>query len=161
MKKHLTSLILSIFFILVFGSAITFLFVNSALLCQTWGLHPWHWILIACISLFGLILSNVHRFRKQEEITTSQEKEEEATSEDFTMLFRDELETFRQENKKAFKAFLKVSILFWIHYWRKEKMKSLEETKKDVLKDLRREFMDVEGMNDLLKEISVEIAKYK
>lgn len=161
MRKHVASLIFSIFFIFVFGSAVTFLFVNSALLCQTWDLHPWHWILIACISLLGLLLSNVHRFRKKEKIASPTEKEEVATEEDFTLLFRDELETFRQENNKAFKAFLKVSILFWIHYWRKEKMKSLEETKRGVLKDLRREFKEVEGMNDILKEISLELSKYK
>lgn len=72
-----------------------------------------------------------------------------------------ELNQFEHEFKLALRGHLKVSILFWSHYYKKEKIKTFEEAKKEVFQDLKREFPHVHWMDSLLEEIRQELAKYK
>ena len=72
-----------------------------------------------------------------------------------------ELEKFQKECKMAIRGHLKASILFWIHFYRKEKVKTLEEAKKEIFHDLKREFSDVRWMESILESIRQEIVRYK
>ena len=72
-----------------------------------------------------------------------------------------ELDQFQREFKQALRGHLKVSILFWSYYYKKEKVKTLEEAKKEVFQDLKKEFVHVRWMESLLEEIRQELIKYK
>lgn len=72
-----------------------------------------------------------------------------------------ELRRFQKEFKTALRGHLKVSILFWSHYYMKEKVKSYEEAKKEVFQDLKKEFSDLHWMETLLEDIRRELSKYK
>ena len=73
----------------------------------------------------------------------------------------EEFGRFEREFKQALRGHLKVSILFWSYYYKKEKIKTLEEAKKEVFQDLKKEFAQVEWMEPLLEGIRQELAKYK
>lgn len=64
---------------------------------------------------------------------------------------------FVEEMQKVMKGHLKVSILFWIHYYKKEKTRSLENAKEEIFKNLRKEFHSVSWMEEILKEIEKEL----
>ncbi len=74
---------------------------------------------------------------------------------------RRDLERMQTEFKQAIRGHLKVSILFWSHYYKKEKVKSFDEAKKEVFQDLKREFPHLRWMESLLEDIRQEIARYK
>lgn len=69
-------------------------------------------------------------------------------------------EQFKKEVQKVFKTHLKVSILFWMFYYRKEKMKPFQDAKKDIFKSLNREFSSVSWMHELLGNLNKELEKY-
>lgn len=74
--------------------------------------------------------------------------------------FKREAEQFEKECKMAIRGHLKASILFWIHFYRKEKVKSFDEAKKEIFHDLKREFTDVRWMESMLEEIRQEVGRY-
>ena len=74
---------------------------------------------------------------------------------------REELDRFQREFKQALRGHLKVSILFWAHYYKKEKVKSFEDAKREVFQDLKKEFLHLQWMESLLEEIRQELARYK
>lgn len=74
---------------------------------------------------------------------------------------RAEFNRFQNDFKLALRGHLKVSILFWSHYYKKEKIKTFEEAKKEVIQDLKKEFTHVRWMESLLEEIRQELLKYK
>lgn len=74
---------------------------------------------------------------------------------------RAEFTRFQNEFKLALRGHLKVSILFWIHFYKKEKVKTFEDAKKEVFQDLKKEFVHLRWMESLLEDIRQEISKYK
>lgn len=72
-----------------------------------------------------------------------------------------ELHQFQHEFKCALRGHLKISILFWSYYYKKEKVKTFEEAKKDVFQDLKREFQNLRWMESILEEIRQELVRYK
>lgn len=68
---------------------------------------------------------------------------------------------FEREFKGAIRGHLKISILFWSYYYKKEKVKTFEEAKKDVFQDLKREFQNMPWMESILEEIRQELTKYR
>jgi hypothetical protein len=72
-----------------------------------------------------------------------------------------DLHRFQNEFKQALRGHLKISILFWSYYYKKEKVKTLEEAKKEVFQDLKKEFTHLRWMESMLEEIRQELAKYK
>ncbi|MBX7067193.1 MAG: hypothetical protein K1X28_08180 [Parachlamydiales bacterium] len=66
-----------------------------------------------------------------------------------------------EEMKAAMKGHLKISILFWSYYYKKEKVKTLEEAKREVFQDLRKEFSQLPWMESMIEEIRQELSKYK
>jgi len=72
-----------------------------------------------------------------------------------------DINQFQREFKQALRGHLKVSILFWSHYYKKEKVKTFEEAKKEVFQDLKKEFSNVPWMESLLEEIRQELIRYK
>ena len=73
----------------------------------------------------------------------------------------EELDKFQREFKLALRGHLKVSILFWSYYYKKEKVKTFEEAKREVFQDLKKEFIHLRWMESLLEEIRQELARYK
>jgi hypothetical protein len=106
------------------------------------------WAAIATVSAIGLAVC----------LYLSQEAKKEPVSLD---RFKLELSRFQNDFKLALRGHLKVSILFWSHYYKKEKVKSFEEAKKEVIQDLKKEFTHIRWMESLLEEIRQELTRYK
>lgn len=166
-KAHFTILIawiLSAIFILLIGASLTIAFLTFLYGISVASLTSEHWALIATLCLIALYLTNIYRVkveRKKKLLQRGLDNSEIAHVQADSSLLRDDLERFKRDFMSAFKAHLKVSILFWIHYYKKEKVKSWEETRKEIFKDLRKEFNNIIWMDELLDELSLEISKYK
>lgn len=128
-------LILALIFALILGCSLTFLPIHF--MPMRWEI----WAGIAMFSAIGLIFC-LYWARPKEKSDR-------------------DLDRFQREFKEALRGHLKVSILFWSYYYKKEKVKTLEEAKRDVFQDLKREFMDVPWMESILEEIRQELSKYK
>jgi MFS family permease len=124
----------------------------GAVLSYFFQSHPmefaWQiWAILAFLSAGGLGASLFLFFREKEKKVKSP--------------LHLELEKFQKECKTAIRGHLKASILFWIHFYRKEKVKTLEEAKKEIFQDLKREFSDVRWMESILEDLRQEITRYK
>lgn len=108
------------------------------------------WAVIAALSAIGLGV--LLFFRSEKKQATPVEKID---------ALREELRRFEKEFKGALRGHLKISILFWSYYYKKEKVKTLEEAKREVFQDLKKEFPHVPWMDLLLQEIHQELSKYK
>lgn len=127
--------ILALIFALILGVSLTYLpFVFIPIRWEFWAA-------IAGISVVGLILC----------LYFSREKEE----------IPDSVEEFQNEIKQVIRAHLKISILFWSYYYKKEKVKTLDEAKREVFQDLKKEFIQVPWMESVLEEIRNDLTKYK
>lgn len=83
--------------------------------------------------------------------------------EDLKQAYTDEIEKnekFTKEVQKVFKIHLKISILFWMFYYRREKMKPLHDAKREIFKSLNREFSSVSWMRELLDNLNKDLEKY-
>ena len=72
-----------------------------------------------------------------------------------------EYEKFMKECKLAVRGHLKLSIIFWILAYRKEKVKSFEDAKKEVFVEIKKEIPHVRWMDAILDEIRDELGKIK
>ena len=72
-----------------------------------------------------------------------------------------EYEKFMKECKLAVRGHLKLSIIFWILAYRKEKVKSFEDAKKEVFLEIKKEIPHVRWMDAILDEIREELGKIK
>lgn len=72
-----------------------------------------------------------------------------------------EFEKFMKECKLSFRGSLKLSILFWIVAYRKEKAKSFEDAKREVFQEVKKEIPHVRWMDAILSEIQEELSKIK
>ena len=72
-----------------------------------------------------------------------------------------EFEKFMKECKLSFRGHLKLSILFWILAYRKEKAKSFEDAKKEVFLEVKKEIPHVRWIDAILTEIQEELGKIK
>ena len=70
-------------------------------------------------------------------------------------------ERFMNETQKAIRGHLKLSILFWILVYRKEKNKSIEDAKKEIFQEVRREIPNKKWVEDVLAEIQIALTSYK
>lgn len=136
--------ILSLIFALILGYSLTFL--PFEFVPMRWEI----WAGIAGASAIGLGICLY---------LSRPEKKEPNLSECDDL--KQELDQFQREFKQALRGHLKVSILFWSYYYKKEKVKTLEEAKKEVFQDLKKEFVHVRWMESLLEEIRQELIKYK
>lgn len=109
------------------------------------------WAAIAAASAIGIVLClYFSRSEKKEALYLIPHEELQA-----------EFLKFEREFKLAMRGHLKVSIIFWSYYYKKEKIKTFEEAKKEVFQDLKKEFTQVRWMESLLEEIRQELARYK
>jgi len=138
---------LSLSMALLLGAGLTGTILSYFFQCPLAGFTWKIWTLVSLLSAVGLGTSLYFFFR---------EKKKRAESR-----LQMELEKFQKECKMAIRGHLKASILFWIHFYRKEKVKTLEEAKKEIFHDLKREFSDVKWMESILENIRQEIARYK
>lgn len=130
-------------FALILGCSLSFLPLERV------QMRPEIWAAIAVVSLIGLALC-LYLFRPSK-------KEPPLPSVDF----KRDLERFEREFKLALRGHLKISILFWSYYCKKEKVITLEEAKKELFQDLKKEFSQVPWMDALLEEIRQELSKYR
>lgn len=61
----------------------------------------------------------------------------------------------------AIRGHLKVSILFWTHFYRKQKNISKDSARKEIIADLKKEFSDISWMETILEDIRQELLKHK
>lgn len=108
------------------------------------------WVAVAGISFVGIVLCLIFSLPKKK-IDEKKEGNE----------LKNELIKFQREFKQAIRGHLKISILFWSYYYKKEKVKTLEEAKREVFQDLKKEFSHLRWMESLLEEIRQELTKYK
>jgi hypothetical protein len=142
--QKMTKTILALIFALLLGYSLTHLPF------ETLPMRPEIWAGIAAACAIGIIVCLY---------LSRPEKKEEAPMQDDEL--KEELNRFQREFKLALRGHLKISILFWSYYYKKEKVKTLEEAKKEVFQDLKKEFIHVRWMESLLEEIRQELAKYK
>jgi len=83
-------------------------------------------------------------------------KPEEKKTEEF-----EEFKRFMNETQKAIRGHLKLSILFWILVYRKEKVKSLEDAKKEIFQEVRREIPQEGWVKEVISEIQTALSRYK
>lgn len=134
---------------LLLGASLTGAILSYFFQCQ-WMEFTWRiWGILAVLSAVGLGTSLYFYFREMK-------KKGKVHSH-----LEVELEKFQKECKMAIRGHLKASILFWIHFYRKEKVKTLEDAKREIFHDLKREFSDVRWMESILEDIRQEIARYK
>lgn len=72
-----------------------------------------------------------------------------------------EFEKFMKECKLTFRGHLKLSILFWILAYRKEKAKSFEDAKREVFLEVKKEIPHVRWMDAILDEVQESLSKVK
>jgi hypothetical protein len=68
---------------------------------------------------------------------------------------------FMIETRRAMRGHLKMSILFWILAYRKEKVKSFDEAKREIIHEVRKEIPQDIWLDELLREIQDQLARYK
>lgn len=134
--------ILSAIFSLLLGCSAAFLFLFETKRFVLWGLGWEFWGLVAIAS--GIALGLALPFRTERPLPEQND---------------DEFKQFVKEYRQALKGHLKISILFWSYFYKKEKVKTLEEAKKEVFQDLKKEFPS--SMEPLLEEIRSDLQKYK
>ncbi len=76
-------------------------------------------------------------------------------------VLKQELELQQRQMKIAMRGHLKLSVLFWIHAYRKEKAKSFEEAKREIFKDLRREYVALPWMLTMIEELRIDFSKFE
>ena len=134
--------ILSAIFALMLGCSAAFLFLFETQRFALWSLGWEFWGLVAMASAIALGMT----FPRRAEAPLPQQNDEE-------------FKQFVKEYKQVLKGHLKISILFWSYFYKKEKVKTLEEAKKEVFQDLKKEFPP--SMEPLLEEIRNDLQKYK
>lgn len=158
------SIVFSVLLLVIIGSAFSFTIFTFISGAPKFGLIAEHWALIATVCLIVLYLVNIYRVKEERKFHISQkvlsEREMENVYADSALL-RADFERFKRETLSSIKAHLKVSLLFWIHYYKKERARSFEETKREIFKDLKKEYAEVPWMDEILEELSQEVAKYK
>lgn len=137
--------ILALIFALILGYSLTY--IPYEFFPMRWEI----WAAIAAASAIGIVICLY---------LSRPEKKEEPPPLPINEL-KEELTRFQREFKLAMRGHLKVSILFWSYYYKKEKVKTFEEAKKEVFQDLKKEFTQVRWMESLLEEIRQELARYK
>ena len=138
--KNMVKTILALIFALIFGYSLTY--IPYEIIPMRWEI----WAAIAAASAIGIVVC-LYLSRPEKEPVCMPNDEE--------------LDRFQREFKQDLRGHLKVSILFWSYYYKKEKVKTLEEAKREVFQDLKKEFSQVRWMESMLEEIRQELAKYK
>jgi hypothetical protein len=110
------------------------------------------WAGAAAFCFFSVVLFLCLIFRKKK-------PRETITGEDAGL--REEFEKFKQEYKQVLRGHLKISILFWTFFYKKEKVKSFDDARREVFSDFRKELPHIKWMEELLEEIRLELTKYK
>ncbi len=106
------------------------------------------WIALSAIFFLGAFAALFFVFTKEEKPTQVPPK-------------FPEYEKFMKECKLSFRGTLKISILFWILAYRKEKAKSFEDAKKQVFLEVKKEIPHVRWMDAILSEVHEELSKVK
>lgn len=152
------SIVLSCVFLLLLGSTLTLLALDNFFLISIGTLSFERLIFLSAFCLFGLILSQLYRLQKR--LYQGAEFLNPGTFYDQKSeihLLKSETDRFHKEYKMVLKSQLRVSILFWTHYYKKEKMMSYQDAKREIFKNMRKEFSHVHWMADLMSEIRREI----
>ena len=132
-KKFLLYPFLSLLFLFLFFLALAFFYHNI-------------WTEALFLFLLGLLLFLFLRIFLQELPKKKSSLEE-----------TEAIDALKKEQQRTIKSLLRVSILFWVHYYKKEKMLSMDDAKKRLFKSLEKEFSHIPWMTDLLIQIQKEL----
>lgn len=163
MKKKAFLFILSAIFLLILGGSLAITILSLEGFCTFDKTTPQVWVLITTCSFFSLFLVQLYSLK------LSKEKHTEETLKDRHNLdaiqlqssnLRDDFERFKRNSLHALKAHLKLSALFWIHFYKKEQIKTIEEAKKEVFRDLKKEFLPIPWGEEMIDEIKQELSHY-
>ncbi len=138
MKKSISIVFFSIF--LIFSSVSLLFFLKPYFIEKYFPNEYWIVISIGFFILSFLFAIFLHPKKKIKEKMDSKDTDEKYNEINASLT-------------EMIKAHLKVSILFWIHFYKKEKVKSLDETKKIIFRNLKKEFNHIPGMEKMLMEI--------
>ncbi len=155
------SILFSCFFLLLLGSTSTLLALDNFFLFSIDSLPFEKLVLITISSFVGLILSLLYRLQKK--LQQGTEYLDPISLYDFKTevdLVKSESERFRTDLKLVLKSQLRVSILFWTHYYKREKMMSYHDAKREIFKNMKKEFSQVYWMTDVVAEIKREIDEF-
>lgn len=114
------------------------------------GVHAAGWFSLALILLIGSVVSLFFSLQ-QEKVPVGPPPPSSPIV--------PETDKFMKECKLAMRGHLKLSIIFWILAYRKEKVKSFEDARKEVLTEIKKEIPHVRWVDTILKEIQEELGK--
>ncbi len=162
-RKKFLVFAVAIVFLPILGSALTLTILSIGGICHFSKISPEVLAVTTTASFIILLLNHLYSVRIQRlSEAFSKEKEhydlEELNLESANL--RNDFERFKRNNLHAIKAHLKVSTLFWIQIYRRDKAKTFEEAKKEILHDLKKEFASIAWMEEILEELRIEIARY-
>ena len=116
-------------------------------------------IFLTILSFIGLILSQMYRLQKKLQGIGLEFAETNSVPRFKNEIrhLENEADRFKRDLRLILKSQMRVSILFWTHYYKKEKMMPYHEAKKEIFKNMKKEFSQVYWMVDLISEIKREI----
>lgn len=147
--------IAALVFSFLLGASLSFVFFYHATHYVFWELVWEFWAVVAVASATGLGISLYLSRTRPEMPPIAVEKNNQEVEK-----LREEFNNFQKEVKQAMRGHLKVSILFWTYFYKKEKIKTFEEAKKEVFQDLKREFPHIRWVESMLEDIRQELIKY-
>ena len=118
------------------------------------------WAVVAVLSLIGILICLYLSRERKIEPSPKEPKVDEALRKKLNQLEK-EFSQVEKEFKQAIRGHLKVSIIFWSYFYKKEKVKTFEEAKKEVIQDLKKEFLNLPWMETIVEGIRQELTKYK
>ena len=156
--KITISVLFSAFFLLCIGSSFTLLMLDQVFHFSVKPLTFERLMLLTALSFTGLVLSILYRLYKRLSIKNKDQDSHAILrlQQDFLRLEKAQ-ERFEEDCKLALKSQLRISILFWTHYYKREKMMSYKDAKNEIFKNMRKEFSQIDWMRSLVRDIKKEI----
>ncbi len=161
--KKIFVFIVAVVFLPVLGAAFTLMMLSMGGVCHFPKFSSEVLALATTFSFVVLFLNHLYSIHLQRKIETLSTEKSYHDLEDLHLEsanIRNDFERFKRNNLHAIKAHLKVSTLFWIQSYKREKAKSFEEAKKEIFRDLKKEFSSIPWMEEILEELKVDLSRY-
>jgi hypothetical protein len=142
--KNKIWLLLSTFFFVLCGFSFAIAIMGTMEGIELLSLRPTVWWLFTFVPLGAGLLSLFFGWQEKEHVK------------DFA-----EIKRFMEETRRAIRGHLKLSILFWILAYRREKVKSFDDSKREIIQQVQKEIPMNGWLEEMIKEIQTELARYK
>lgn len=142
-----------IFFVIFWFVLLIFLFFLKELFFSLYYKNAsWdYWALFSVLSFISLWVIYFCFYEKKE-------KKEDSFVGDYEKLKKD-FYKFEKDIKKYVRVHIKMSLHFWIHYYKKEKVVSLQSAKKTIFSNLKKEFSKISWMSAIIEDVYKEISR--